>query len=84
MRYFYDNAYQVLYVPVASRVVLDLADPAVYPFTVLGDNFVASGDFNGGGYSPGSPASYSTAGRSWCSPAITASPPRASARTRRT
>lgn len=52
VRYWYRDAYQVLYVPVGGRVLLNLDDPVVYPYTVLGQDFVASGFFNGGGYVP--------------------------------
>jgi hypothetical protein len=52
VRYWYADAYRVAYVPVGGRVVLPVSDRVVYPYTVLGTDFVASGYFNGGGYAP--------------------------------
>jgi hypothetical protein len=52
VRYFYGGAYQTMYVPVGARMLMDVAVAAAYPYTVLGDDFVASGYFNGDGYAP--------------------------------
>jgi hypothetical protein len=52
VRYFYGGAYQTMYVPVGARMLMDVATAAAYPYTVLGDDFVASGYFNGDGYVP--------------------------------
>lgn len=52
VRYFYRGAYQTLYVPVGARMLMDVAVAAAYPYTVVGDDFVASGYFNGDGYAP--------------------------------
>jgi hypothetical protein len=52
VRYFYGGAYRMLPVAPGARVLLDAVDAAVFPYTVIGDDFVASGLFNGGGYVP--------------------------------
>jgi hypothetical protein len=52
VRYFYGGDYRMMYVPVGARMLMDVAVGAVYPYTVLGDDFVAAGYFNGDGYAP--------------------------------
>ena len=47
-RYFYDGAYREVYVPAGGRIVLDVATAGVFPFTAVGDNYLASGSFYGG------------------------------------
>lgn len=51
-RYFYSGAYREAYVPAGARLVLDAATVGVYPFTAVGDGWVASGSFYGGGSVP--------------------------------
>jgi len=51
-RYFYDGAYREVYVPAGSRMVLDVANAGVFPFTAVGDDYVASGSFDGGAWVP--------------------------------
>ncbi len=52
VKYFYGGDYRMLWVPAAARVLMDVATAAAYPFTVVGDDFVSSGYFNGDGYVP--------------------------------
>lgn len=51
-RYFYNGAYQQLYLPRGARMVLDAATVGVVPFTAVGDSYVAAGSFYGGGSMP--------------------------------
>jgi hypothetical protein len=51
-RYFYNGAYREAYVPAGGRIVLDAATVGVFPFTAVGDSYVASGSFNGGAWIP--------------------------------
>ncbi|MCA2254763.1 hypothetical protein JF770_05745 [Mycobacterium intracellulare] len=51
-RYFYNGAYQQLYLPRGARMVLDAATVGVVPFTAVGDSYVAAGSFYGGGSLP--------------------------------
>lgn len=51
-RYFYNGAYQQLYLPHGARIVLDATTVGVVPFTAVGDSYVASGSFYGGGSIP--------------------------------
>jgi hypothetical protein len=51
-RYFDDGAYRDVYVPAGGQVLLDIATAGVFPFTAVGDNYLASGSFNGGGWIP--------------------------------
>jgi hypothetical protein len=51
-RYFYDGDYRDVYVPAGARIVLDAATVGVFPFTAVGDSYVASGSFYGGGSTP--------------------------------
>ncbi len=47
-RYFYDGAYREVYVAAGGRVVLDVATVSMFPFTAVGDSYLASGSFYGG------------------------------------
>ncbi|MGZ4514840.1 MAG: hypothetical protein ACXVX5_09055 [Mycobacterium sp.] len=51
-RYFDSGAYREAYVPAGARIVLDAATVGVYPFTAVGDGYVAAGSFYGGGSIP--------------------------------
>jgi hypothetical protein len=51
-RYFYDGAYRDVYVPAGGRIVLDVANAGVFPFTAVADNYLASGYFDGGAWVP--------------------------------
>jgi hypothetical protein len=51
-RYFYDNAFREAFVEPGARLVLDAAAAGVYPFTVVGLDYLASGLFNGGAWIP--------------------------------
>jgi hypothetical protein len=53
-RYFYGvtGAFREVYVPAGGRVVLDVATVGVFPFTAVGDSYVASGSFYGGAWIP--------------------------------
>ena len=51
-RYFYDNAFREAFVAPGARLVLDAAIAGVYPFTVVGLDYLASGLFNGGAWVP--------------------------------
>ncbi|MGO9099619.1 MAG: hypothetical protein ACLP9Y_09320, partial [Mycobacterium sp.] len=51
-RYFYDGAYLDVYVPAGGRIMLDAATGGVFPFTAVGDNYLASGSFYGGAFIP--------------------------------
>jgi outer membrane biosynthesis protein TonB len=51
-RYFYDGAYREVYVPAGGRSVLDVATTGVFPFSAVGDSYVASGSFTGGAWVP--------------------------------
>nr|WP_231995820.1 hypothetical protein [Mycobacterium sp. 852002-51163_SCH5372311] len=51
-RFFYNGAYREVYVPAGGRVVLDAAAVGLYPFTAVGDSYVASGSFHGGAWVP--------------------------------
>lgn len=50
--YFYNGAYRDAYVPAGTRIVLDAATVGVVPFTAVGDSYVVSGSFYGGGSLP--------------------------------
>jgi hypothetical protein len=47
-RYFYGGDYREAYVAAGSRVVLDVGVAGVFPFTAVGDDYLASGSFDGG------------------------------------
>jgi hypothetical protein len=47
-RYFYGGDYREVYVAAGSRVVLDVGVDGVFPFTAVGDDYLASGSFDGG------------------------------------
>jgi hypothetical protein len=51
-RYFYNAAYREAYVPAGGRIVLDAATVGLFPFTAVGDTYVASGSFYGGAWIP--------------------------------
>jgi hypothetical protein len=51
-RYFDHGAYREAYVPAGGRLALDAATPVVYPFTAVGDDYLAAGSFFGGGFIP--------------------------------
>jgi hypothetical protein len=51
-RYFYNGAYREAYVPAGGRIVLDVATVGLFPFTAVGDSYVASGSFYGGASIP--------------------------------
>nr|WP_253869493.1 hypothetical protein [Mycobacterium sp. 1164966.3] len=51
-RFFYNGAYREAYVPARGRIVLDVATVGLYPFTAVGDSYVASGSFHGGAWIP--------------------------------
>ena len=51
-RYFYNGAYREAYVPAGGRIVLDAATGGVFPFTAVGDSYLASGSFHGGAWIP--------------------------------
>jgi hypothetical protein len=51
-RYFYNGAYREVYVPAGGRTVLDVATAGIYPFTSVGDSYLASGSFTGGAWIP--------------------------------
>jgi hypothetical protein len=51
-RYFYNGAYREAYVPAGGRIVLDAATVGVFPFTAVGDSYLASGSFHGGAWIP--------------------------------
>jgi hypothetical protein len=51
-RYSYDGAYRESYVPAGGRIVLDVATVGLFPFTAVGDSYVASGSFYGGAWIP--------------------------------
>jgi hypothetical protein len=51
-RYFDNGAYREAYVPAGGRMALDAATPVVYPFTAVGDDYLAAGSFYGGGFIP--------------------------------
>jgi hypothetical protein len=51
-RYFYNGAYREAYVPAGGRIVLDAATVGLFPFTAVGDSYLASGSFYGGAWIP--------------------------------
>ena len=51
-RYLYNGAYREAYVPAGGRIVLDVATVGLFPFTAVGDSYVASGSFYGGAWIP--------------------------------
>ncbi|HWF28707.1 MAG TPA: hypothetical protein VG327_10070 [Mycobacterium sp.] len=51
-RYFYNGADREAYVPAGGRIVLDVATVGLFPFTAVGDSYVASGSFHGGAWIP--------------------------------
>jgi hypothetical protein len=51
-RFFYSGAYREAYVPAGGRIVLDAAKGGLYPFTAVGDSYVAAGSFYGGAWIP--------------------------------
>lgn len=51
-RYFYNGAYREAHVPAGGRIVLDAATVGLFPFTAVGDSYVASGSFYGGAWIP--------------------------------
>jgi hypothetical protein len=52
LRYFYNGDYREAYVPAGGRIVLDVATAGVFPFTAVGDSYLASGSFYGGAWIP--------------------------------
>jgi hypothetical protein len=51
-RYFYNGADREAYVPAGGRIVLDVATVGLFPFTAVGDSYVAAGSFHGGAWIP--------------------------------
>ncbi|EID09122.1 hypothetical protein MXEN_20830 [Mycobacterium xenopi RIVM700367] len=51
-RYSYKGAYREAYVPAGGRVVLDVATVGLFPFTAVGESYLASGSFYGGAWIP--------------------------------
>ena len=51
-RYSYNGADREAYVPAGGRIVLDVATVGLFPFTAVGDSYVASGSFHGGAWIP--------------------------------
>jgi hypothetical protein len=51
-RYFYNGADREAYVPAGRRIVLDVATVGLFPFTAVGDSYVAAGSFDGGAWIP--------------------------------
>ena len=51
-RFLYNGAPREAYVPAGGRIVLDVATAGLYPFTAVGDSYVAAGSFNGGAWIP--------------------------------
>jgi hypothetical protein len=51
-RYLYDGAYRESSVPAGGRIMLDVATVGLYPFTAVGDSYLASGSFYGGAWIP--------------------------------
>ena len=51
-RYFYNGADREAYVPAGGRIVLDVATVGLFPFTAVGDSYVAVGSFRGGAWIP--------------------------------
>jgi hypothetical protein len=51
-RYFYNGADREAYVPAGGRIVLDVATVGLFPFTAVGESYVASGSFYGGASIP--------------------------------
>ncbi|WP_198938120.1 hypothetical protein [Mycobacterium sp. IS-836] len=51
-RFTYNGAAREAYVPAGGRVVLDIATAGLFPFTAVGDSYVASGSFYGGAWIP--------------------------------
>ena len=47
-RYFYSGDYREVYVAAGSSVVLDVGVDGMFPFTAVGDDYLASGSFDGG------------------------------------
>ncbi|BCO34115.1 hypothetical protein BMW24_006215 [Mycobacterium heckeshornense] len=51
-RYSYQGAYREAYVPAGGRIVLDVATVGLFPFTAVGESYLASGSFYGGAWIP--------------------------------
>ena len=51
-RYLYNGGYREAYVPAGGRIVLDVATVGLFPFTAVGDSYLASGSFYGGAWIP--------------------------------
>ncbi|MGH3634357.1 MAG: hypothetical protein ACRDTS_09720, partial [Mycobacterium sp.] len=51
-RFFYNGAYREAYAPAGGRIVLDAAILGLFPFTAVGDSYLASGSFYGGAWIP--------------------------------
>lgn len=51
-RFFYNGADREAYVPAGGRIVLDVATVGLFPFTAVGDSYVAAGSFYGGAWIP--------------------------------
>jgi hypothetical protein len=51
-RYLYNGAYREVYVPAGGRIVLDADTAGLFPFTAVGDSYLASGSFYGGAWMP--------------------------------
>lgn len=52
-RYSYGGAYHEAFVPAGGRIVLDVASVGPFPFTAVGDSYLASGSFYGATPPPG-------------------------------
>jgi len=51
-RYFYNGAYQTVFVPAGGRVLIDMVEAAVFPFTVAAGDLISVGSFLGGAWIP--------------------------------
>jgi hypothetical protein len=51
-RYFYNGAYQTVWVPSGGRVLLNMDTVGVFPFTVAAGELISAGSFLGGAWIP--------------------------------
>ena len=51
-RYFYNGAYQTVFVPAGGRVLINMVEAAVFPFTVAAGDLISVGSFLGGAWIP--------------------------------
>ncbi|OBI41773.1 hypothetical protein A5707_00495 [Mycobacterium kyorinense] len=51
-RYRYNGEYREAYLPAGGRIVLDVAELGLFPFTAVSDSYVVSGSFYGGAWIP--------------------------------